>query len=1514
MAGGAPAYTYQWYIITGAIIPNTNQTATGLSAGDYYVVVTDANTCESYSDTVTINEPLAITATIAIDSVSCFGLCDGQAVTTVGGGTQPYSFQWDNALMEVTPNAQGLCAQNYSVIITDANGCAITETINVDEPNPILLDSTVVNANCQQADGEGCVLASGGTGAYSYLWPSGGTNSCETNLIASTYLVDVTDANGCTETIAVEVSDLSGPTAAIIAQVDVSCNGGNDGSATVDMTGGAGTSFTVLWDANANGQTTPTASNLVAGVYSVTITDDLGCNASTNVTITEPTAILYVGNTVDASCFSYCDGSAWINMTGGTPGYTYTWMDNGGNVVGTVDSIGGLCSGTYSVSVSDANGCNIIDSYIIADPAQVTANATFTDVTCNGACDGTATAAGQVGIAPFSYAWDDPNTQSTATATNLCPGTYTCTVTDANGCFTTVTVTIVEPAVLTASIVGSTNVTCFGFSDGSATANAAGGNGNYSYAWDNGAGNNQVATNLGPNNYTVTVTDDLGCQATASVVITEPTALAASTSSTNNSCYQSCDGSATVNPSGGSGGYSYQWNDPNFQTTATAIGLCAGTFDVVVTDANGCQITETVVITEPNELSLTAVPQDANCGQANGQICISAVGGTGPFTYQWNDPNTTTSACVTGVVAGCYTVIITDANGCSHDSTICINDIAGPTVTAVNFADVTCNGAADGMVEFSSTGGTPTVTFELFQSPSTTAISTTLLTTGLDGGTYSLVATDGAGCIGTAQITVAEPNALNSAITNSIDVSCNLGSDGEATVSISGGSVPYDILWNNGQTTPTATGLQAGTYTVTITDANNCQSTSSVTITEPAPIVINPTITDVTCNNGFTGVIDLAVTGGTGAYTYLWSPMVSTGPTANGVQAGNYTIDVTDANGCTESITVTVTEPSALVSSVGTVNSTCSDPNGAATVTMNGGVGNYVYDWNGVGNNPVGSTNSGLSAGTYNVIVTDGNGCTLPVSVTITDEPGPDIVSVTNTQPSCNGLSNGTATVNATSPNNYPLTYLWDDANAQTSQTATGLAAGTYVVIVTDPNGCTASMPTTISEPNPLLPVPDLDATICFGDSSQLWASGQGGTAPYTPNWSTPGITGAGPIMVSPTTTTDYCFTVTDANGCISPQGCVTITVLPPLDLTVDPSISICDGDDIDLSATASAGNGGPYTFDWTDENGTPVTDVEAGNTSTINVGPNTQSWYYVVASDGCSIDAMDSVQVSINPTPSLFLNSVDSSGCEDFTTTFIGNSDIATNWVYDFGCDGTIDYDGNSGTVIHTFPDPGVYDVCVTVTSAAGCDTSMTASQMIEVFPLPEAGFIPNPTTTSDFDPTIVFNDNSIGGQTYTWDFGDGNGVSGNIGGVIPAGTNGGITAGTYDTPIHTYQAPGEYTVTLTVINSDGCEDVYTFAVTVDPEFAIFVPNAITLDDNGLNEIFLPQGIGIANEEYSLYIYDRWGQLVYESHDLYVGWDGRDPRNSNVTIKSDVYVWKIQCKDYKGSKHERVGHVTVIR
>jgi len=1505
IGGGTLPYGISW-----SNGPTTGN-ITGVPANNYTITVTDGNGCVETS-TSTVSQPAAFTLNFNTLDVNCKDDCTGSAQANVTGGTVPYNYQWNDALTQLTQTAILLCDGNYNVVITDNNGCTTNGNATINEPTQLVLNTNFTNANCGQPDGSACVIASGGAGGYTYLWNTGQTSSCLTNVLAGTYVVDVTDVNGCSETVSVTVLDLNGPSATILAQTNVSCFGLSDGTATVDMIGGSGF-FTVLWDPTTGGQTTPTASNLPAGTYGVTITDAVGCNASTVVVITEPDVIAYIPTTTDASCFNYCDGVISVAVVGGTTPYNFSWLDaTNAPIGGNTNSTGSLCDGSYSLVLTDANGCIENLSYTVNEPVQITGTISSTNVICNGDCDGTATILPINGVPPFTFTWNDLSAQTTSTATGLCTGSYDVTLTDDNGCFEVFTTNITEPTLLTSSITVFGDVSCSGSCDGFAQIDFVGGVGPYQILWTNGS-SNQVATNLCTGSYDVTVTDANGCTSTSTIVITTPNPLVLNTAQVDLLCNNVCIGEAEVTASGGTTPYTYQWDNPTFDTNPEILNQCAGTYTVLVTDDNGCTASSTVTLTEPIALDFTYTSQNSNCLQPNGQICSNVIGGVAPFFYQWDDPFLQTGACAFNITAGCYNLTLTDGNGCVKDSLICINDIAGPSINLVSFSDVTCQGANDGSIEVSVSGGVGNLTIEWFDGSNTLIPPYTDLTTvnTLNGDTYGVTVTDTAGCLAALSQFIFEPNSVFAAVTATSEPLCFGGCDGTATVSASGGDGNYTFLWNGGSSVNVAnnTGLCAGPYSVVVSDGNGCSFTANTTITQPTLITgITNSTTNISCFGFCDGTAIVSANGATPPYSYNWTLGVSTGPTATNLCPNTYTTVITDANGCFTALINTITEPGQLTVATSTVNSTCTQCNGEATATVSGGTAPFNYQWSS-GASLTTPTNTGLCPGAHTINITDANGCTTTGNPTIIDEAGPTITGMSFTAPLCFGLSNGTATV-TTNGGTGTITYDWNPG-AQTSATATGLISGNYCVSIADQNGCPASQCINVTQPSQLNAIGDLDVTICFGDSTQVWASGQGGTAPYTINWATPGMSGTGPIMVYPAVSTNYCFNVTDANGCASPNDCVAITVTPPLTMTLTPPSDICLQGSINVVADAAGGNGGPYTFTWLDDAGNPVTSTQVGNSSTVNVNPTVDTWYYVTLTDGCTTPITDSTLITVNALPVVFVNVVDPNGCAAFAAQFIVNSDIGVTYDYDFQCDGTIDLANTTNTnPSFTYPIAGIYDVCVTVTSADGCVTTSTNPALVEVYPLPNADFSFTPGQTTIINPTITFTNLSTGGVSYEWDFGDGF-ILPNGTGNIPNGTHGGLTTGDYINPVHTYTDSGTYEITLTVTNQYGCTDQISFELMVEGDYILFAPSAFTPNGDGTNDIFIPQGIGIDRDNYKLLIFNRWGELIFETENPDLGWDGT---YKSLMSQTDVYVWKIQTRDHKNLPHDYIGHVTLLK
>lgn len=1164
-SGGTPGYNYAW---STAPVQST-ATATGLIAGTYTVLVTDANSCTN-TFTATVSSISGPTAGIASQvNVSCNGGSNGSATASVSGGTPAFTYSWSTAPIQTTITATGLAMGTYTVLVTDANACTGTATVSITEPAALTTTVSATAASCGSANGSTTVTVSGGTPSYAYNWSTTPvqTTSTATGLSPGTYSVLVTDANGCTTAATATVGITGGSTASISAQTNVSCNGGNNGSATVSVSS-ATPPYTYSWT-TAPVQTTTTATGLSAGTYSVTVTDTYGCVGSTTVSITEPTAFTGSVSTTSAACGNN-NGSATLTVSGGTAPYTYSWTTT---PIQTTATATGLAAGNYTVTGTDANGCQQMHSAVISTSAGPSVSiSSQTNVSCNGGNNGAATASVSGGTPAYTYSWSTAPAQTTVTATGLVAGNYTVTVSDANSCTGTATVTITQPAVITTS-VSVTGSTC-GNSDGSATASASGGTPGYAYGWSTTPVQlTATATGLPAGTYTVTVFDANGCSTTNTATITNTNGpIVSIASQTNVNCNGGSNGSANASVTGGSTPYTYSWSTTPMQTTVSATGLSAGTYTVLVTDAGGCTGMATAAITEPTAITTTISSTPGTCGNNNGTATVAASGGTPGYIYGWSTVPVQMTPTATGLAAGTYTVTVSDANSCTTTATVTVAPSTVPISSIASQTNVSCNGGSDGAATASVTGGTPAFTY----SWSTVPVQTSLTATGLAMGTYTFVVTDANGCTGTATVSITEPTAITSTITTT-NSSCSM-STGSATVIASGGTPSYTYAWSTApvQTTSTATGLVAGSYTVTITDANGCIANAFANvINSNGPVASVASQTNVTCNGDSDGNAVSSVTGGQVPYTYLWNtaPPQSTA-NATGLSAGTYSFTVTDANGCTSVTSATITEPAAISVSVTTTPASCGSSNGSATATVSGGTPGYTYSWF-----PGGETTSAITnqpAGSYLLTVTDANGCNTIISVTINSSGTPTVTILSQSNVSCNGGNDGSATSNVTGGAS-PYTYSWSTTPVQTTATATGLMAGTYSIIVTDATGCSGTTAVTITQPIGMsVSISNTSAT-CGNNDGSATATVSNGASPYIYNWSSGQTTATANSLMAGS----YTVTITDANGCTTTSSTIIINSNGPTASILSQTNASCFGAS-DGSATATAsGATPPYTYVW---------------------------------------------------------------------------------------------------------------------------------------------------------------------------------------------------------------------------------------------------------------------------------------------------------------------------------------------
>ncbi|MBI4648427.1 MAG: PKD domain-containing protein, partial [Bacteroidia bacterium] len=508
VSGGSPPYTYMWDNV------QTTQTATSLYAGTHTVTVEDVNGC-TVTASVTITQPAALTASISSQTnVTCNGASNGSATVTASGGIPPYSYLWSNN--QTTPTAIGLCAGTHAVTVYDANGCTGVASATINQPTAITTSFSTTNVNCNGGNnGAVNLTVSGGTQPYTYMWSNGAATQDISGLTAGIYTLTINDALGCTKTTSATITQPASALSATITNVtNVSCFEACNGTATATASGGTAP-YTYLWNDPLPAQITQTATNLCAGIYTVTVTDANGCTKTTSPTITQPssTVTVTISSFTNVTCYGVCNGLATATASDGIPPYSYLWSNSA-----TGSSATGLCAGTNTITVTDDSSACSVASVTLQQPSQITITTTKTNASCWGVCDGSATATVSGGTPPYAYSWSDPLFQATPTATALCAGSYTVTVTDALNCTKTKTVTITQPSEIIISVTGtppSSAISC----DGSLIAIASGGTPTYSYQWNNGW-TTSATTGLCAGVYTITITDTSGCTAMETIDFT----------------------------------------------------------------------------------------------------------------------------------------------------------------------------------------------------------------------------------------------------------------------------------------------------------------------------------------------------------------------------------------------------------------------------------------------------------------------------------------------------------------------------------------------------------------------------------------------------------------------------------------------------------------------------------------------------------------------------------------------------------------------------------------------------------------------------------------------------------------------------------------------------------------------------------------------------------------------------------------------------------------------------------
>ncbi|MEN9972232.1 MAG: hypothetical protein RIS20_579 [Bacteroidota bacterium] len=1536
--------SYSWS--NGSTNLGSGSSITVASPGTYQLTVTGTNGCTS-----TANYSVTQFSGTTI-SVNSSNICSGQNTTlTATPGLTGGAYLWSPGgattnSITVNPTSTTVYSVNYLI-----NGCTSTGTGTVTvNPTPLV---TVNNATI--CPGINTVLTASGTptgGTYSWS-PSGQTGASITVSPSSTTNYTVTySLNGCTPGTAssivtvqnsLDFVNIQSPVSSTICQGQTFTVYGQVFESGITNPTGQATGITAEFaysTLNTDPSTWPSASWSSASYNPASATNPANDEYMGVIPALGSGTYYFAFRFTYNGCVSYggasSTGGGFWNGTGNNNG-TFIIIPY---VTPTFNAVSAICAGsplaalpttstnlisgtwspalsnqqttTYTFSPTSGQCINTTSLTVTVNPLPTAAITppTTTELTClTTSITLTATGGG-------SYLWSTGATSSSITTSS--PGTFPVIVTGANGCSSTISQVITQNIIPpTAAILSpTTSVLTCGITSISLTATGGG-----TYSWSNGTavvGTNATLSVTTPGTYTVTVTSSNGCTATATQIITQNNIIPTAAINAPTTSVLTCSTSSITLTATGGGTYSWSNGAAVIGTNTTLAVTTPGTYTVTVTSTNGCTATASQVITQSTTLPTAAIntPTTTVLTCATTSITLTASGGG---SYSWSNGTAVvgTNATLSVTTPGTFTVTVTNSNGCTATaSQVITQNIVAPTTSIISFANTTILDCYIDNITLAASGAGGWVSSSW--SNGTTVITANNNINVNTPGTYTVTVTAANGCTASASQLITQSTSLPSVaiLTPSTTVltctttSINLNAFGGGSYSWSNGTTVVGTNATLAVTTP-------GTYTVTVTGTNGCSATASSIITQnitlPTAGINAPTASILSCT---TPTIPLTATGGG---TYSWSngtAVVGTNAALSVTTPGSYTVTVTSANGCAATVNQVITQDilTPIAAITNNTNSTVLDCN--TTQISLTGVGGTSASWSN-GTTTVSSTaNLTVSAaGTYTYTGTNANGCFDTESITITFtantnptftqipaicangtfslpttstngvqgtwSPAPNYTTTTTYtfQPNT-GLCANTATMSIT-VHPYPVVTLQNDticAGGNTTLTANVNFAGglyTWSPIVSTANAITVSPNNTTSYQviysllgcsdtsvaevfvNPIPSLSLTNYTICNGQNATILPNINlpGGTYLWS-NGST-----LDSLVISPSTNSIYSLIYT-LNGCASPSASSTVTVNPVPTLGINNS-TICFGNNTTLTAIPNLTGG---TFYW----GSPGVAGTASQTITPS-NDTTLSVYYTL--NGCSSPIVIS-SVTVNPLPIATFTSNVTQGCVPLMVNFI--PDDLTNTDYSWTTSNSLASTSISPNL--NFQNSGNFDVTLT-TSLNGCVVTQTLTNLIQVDDYPIADFDASVLIFSEQNQLVQFENNSFGAATYLWEFGDGE-------------------TSTDETPSHTFLHTDDgATIVLTAISLHGCTDTSMIEIPFDPGLVFYIPNSFTPDGDMNNQTFNPViSSGIDLYHYTMLIYDRWGEVIFESNDTNIGWDG-SYGPSGIHCQAGSYTYEIIVK-----------------
>lgn len=1297
--------TLRYSIDNGDSFSNSNS-FTELTAATYQVIVRDENNCDTQVNTISLVQPDdPITISSVSNDVTIFGLNSGSIELTVSGGNSGYTYQWigPNGYTASSQNIANLFAGDYTVTIYDnqynqttANeGCSLVETFTITEPDQLTVtvdyetDDSYLHCH---GDDDARLLATvnGGVEDYSFEWqkessnifvPLADTSSLLLGADVGVYRVIVTDAAGAVTNTVFTLTQPD-PIAYTYTTTEVDCFGNATGSIDLEVTGGTAP-YTFIWS---NNQTVEDADNLVAGNYRVTITDAEGCELSSDaIMITQPSEPLSEASSTitDLSGFETNNGAITVVIEGGTPPYQYAWKSEGSvTILGTDATIENLSMGAYELTVTDANDCIFSEVYQVNQPnlLEISSITADSEILCFGDETVTLTATVIGGVTPYTYRWFNEELPSTTLGTleainDLGAGTYILEVTDANNNQTTNSYTIDQNDALAITLeIG--NVSCFGGNDGSISLGVTGGTGNYQFFWDHGS-TDQNPTNLRAGNYAVTIQDSNLCSLRRENILIEqpenPITLQNSIE-TPPSGFGLTNGSIEVTITGGTVPYSYRWENEQGQdigdNSSIIQNIGVGTYTLQVTDANDCILEDqSFTLGQPDLLEVSIVATAVLCNSGTGTLTAEPSGGVPPYTYQWLDENNEivgTNVLLENVLTGNYTVQLTDANANNATANYFLSEPTLLQIVGIQVDPVSCYNGDDGRISITVEGGIGSYRYQWSNGVTDSSTLTNITT-----GSYQVTVYDENDCsVLSEAIVVSEPTRY--AITN-VDLIRPSGTgtnDGQITTTHIGGVSPFTFVWIDQTETilsnETSTSLVSslsniseGVYTLTITDSDGCLIQENFNLANPGELLVEiQQIQEISCFGGSNGRLTVITTGGVGGNTYEWyregGDLISTTPNLNDVNAGNYYVVVSNAEGIREqSALFAVEQPEPVIANLSFQNPLCFEAeDGSITLEVTGGNGNYEYryrvrngsysNWTAFEDANTTEINN-LQDNLYDVQVKDSNGCNYedngsPITMTqrLIQPTEIQITNVTLLNPTGFGLANGSIelTVNGGTPP-YRLEWYKDNVLlSESSENITGLDAGNYSVIIRDTQECSLAESFILTQPDLLeVAIEILNPIACHDtQNANLQAIVSGGIEDtYIFDWyltdDPTNIIGSGNVLEN-VGAGSYTVRVRDLENNEAESAPVILVAPDPLQVSLIADHILCgDQDDWSIETMVTGGTP-PYTYFWNNNlaNTPNVLDIPQGIyevTVTDSRGCQIQQDITLVPPASISIDAI---------------------------------------------------------------------------------------------------------------------------------------------------------------------------------------------------------------------------------------------------------------------------------------------------